>query len=366
MKISSCRIANRKVWRLDNDRVCLTLMEGGGHIAGLDFKDRPGINPFWVPVWKTIDPWTYRPADEKRYAARLLAAICGHNLCLGAFGEPSPEEARAGLGGHGEAPVVRWSVRRKTTTARRLELTYGCRLPIVEMDFERTVTLNRQSAVITVREAVTNLARRDVPFTLCEHVTLGPPFLERGVTLFDLSATRGHTFPGEFSDRQRLKSDTDFVWPEGPGVRGQTVDLRTISPKVKSSDFTTQLMDPRREHAWFSAVNPRLGLMIAYVWKRTDFPWLGNWEENFGRSTAPWNGKSLTRGMEFSNAPYPIGLRRSVSQGRLFGVPTYDWLPARGTRTMEFHILVQAIDSRCKGVASIRPSASAFEIELMV
>lgn len=366
MKISTEKLAGRKVWRMNNDRVSLTLMEGGGHISGLELKDRPGINPFWTPVWKTIEPWAYRPADEKRYAARLLAAICGHNLCLGAFGEPSTEEIRAGLGGHGEAPVVRWTVKKKSIRTRGISLTYGCRLPLVEMDFERTLTMNRNSAVITVCEKVKNLARRDVPFTMCEHVTLGPPFLERGVTLFDLSATRGHTFPGAFSEQQRLKADTDFVWPVGPGARGRPVDLRTINPAIKSSDFTTQLMDPRREHAWFSAVNPRQGLMIAYIWKRVDFPWLGNWEENLGRTSVPWNGKSLTRGMEFSNTPYPIGLRQSVSLGKLFGVSTYDWLPALGTRTMEYSIIAQPIDGRCKGVAGIRPSGSAFEIDLLV
>jgi hypothetical protein len=30
MKISAERLAGRKVWRMDNDRVGLTLMEGGG------------------------------------------------------------------------------------------------------------------------------------------------------------------------------------------------------------------------------------------------------------------------------------------------------------------------------------------------
>lgn len=366
MNISVEKRTGRKLWRMDNDRLSLDLMEGGGHIAGLELKDRPGVNPFWVPVWKTIDPWTYRPSDEKRYAARLLAAICGHNLCLGSFGEPSPEEARAGLGGHGEAPVVRWVLKKKTVSARGLSLTYGCRMPLVQMDLERTVTMHRNSAVVAVREKVKNLARRDVPFTMCEHVTLGPPFLDRGVTLFDMPATRSHTFPGVFGDSQRLKVDTDFVWPEGPGVRGRKVDMRQIDPTLKSSDFSTQLMDPRHEHAWFSAVNPRLGLLLAYVWKRADFPWVGNWEENFGRKSAPWNGKSLTRGMEFSNTPYPIGLRQSVSLGRLFGAPTYDWLPALGTRTLDFSIIAQPVDARCKGVAAIKPVGTAFEIDLMV
>lgn len=365
MKISSTETNGRKGWTLDNEAMTLTLTQGGGHIAGLQLKEGPRVNPFWAPIWKPVEPWAYRPAHNKKYAAKLLAAICGHNLCLGAFGEPSPEEVRAGLGGHGEAPVARWKVIRKKVSGSSLTFVFGCELPLVEMSFQRTITMKRGSSVIRVRESIRNLARRDVPFTMCEHVTFGPPFLERNVTVFDMNATRGHTFPGTFGDIQRLKANADFVWPDGPGSRSKTVDMRTIGTNPKrSSDFSTQLMDPKSEHAWFSAMNPRQGLLIAYVWKRSDFPWIGNWEENGARKSAPWNGRSLTRGMEFSNAPYPIGLRKSVTMGRLFGVPTYDWLPARSVKTMDYSIIARRVNPKCKGVASIKPLDTRFEMEL--
>jgi hypothetical protein len=341
-------------------------MKGGGHLAGLRLRGGPAVNPYWVPVWRTIEPWAYRPADAKRYGIRLLACISGHNLCLHEFGDPSPEEQRAGLGCHGEAPVARWRALRKRVTRAGLEFVCGCELPIAQMRFERAIAMRRDRRVIRIRETVTNLARRDAPFTMCEHATFGPPFLERGVTVFDMSATRGHTFPGVFSDRPRLKRDTPFLWPEGPGLRGP-VDLRLYETRFRSfSDFTTQLMDPRREDAWFSAVNPRLGLLVAYIWRRADFPWLGNWEENAARREAPWAGRSLTRGMEFANTPFPQSLRQAVDRARFQGQPTFRWLPARGHWTTSYSILAETVPAGCRGVGDVRAKGSGFAVDLLL
>ncbi len=355
MKIIPQTVGERKKWTLNNDAVTLAVMQGGGHFCALTINADPSLNPFWVPHWKTMEPWRFQ---RKRHAARyqipLLAGICGHNLCFAHFGDPSPEEAKAGLGTHGEAPVSRWKVERQSVSRRGLNFTYGCALPIAEMSLTRRILMPRGSHVIHVRETIRNLSRRDLPFGLCQHVTFGAPFLEPGVTRFDVSATRGHTFPGTFGAPQRLRSDTPFVWPEGPGKNGRPVDLRTLRKKP-NSDFTTQMMDPARDHAWFSALHPRRQLLVAYVWKRSDFPWLGNWEENRARHEMPWNGKTLARGMEFSSSPFPVGLRAAVATNRFQGQPTYRWLPARGTVHVDYALMIMRVNPDCKGVAEITP-----------
>ena len=366
MKITTRVAGGRKVWELDNDALTLSIMQGGGHLAGLELHAGPKVNPFWRPLWRTIEPWAYRAADAPRYGNKLLACISGHNLCLHEFGDPSPEEQRAGLVCHGEAPVARWRVLARSRSRRGLRFMCGCDLPIAQMRLERTFVMPRGSNVIQVQERVTNLARRDVPFTMCEHVTFGPPFLEPGVTVFDAPATKGHTFPGAFSDRPRMKPDTAFTWPAGPGLKG-TVDLRRYETQFRSfSDFTTQLMNPARAEAWFSAVNPRLGLLVAYVWRREDFPWLANWEELRGRAAKPWGGRSLTRGMEFANTPFPQGLRTAVDRGRFHGRPTFRWLPARGSWRTAYSILAERVPAGCAGVADIRTQGAGFSIDLML
>jgi hypothetical protein len=88
-------------------------------------------------------------------------------------------------------------------------------------------------------------------------------------------------------------------------------------------------MDHALPQAFFLAWNPAAKMMAGYVWRPADFPWLGIWEENFSRTTPPWNGKALTRGMEFGVSPMPESRRQMIDRGKLFGVPGYRWIPAR-------------------------------------
>lgn len=110
-----------------------------------------------------------------------------------------------------------------------------------------------------------------------------------------------------------------------PGVE----DMRVYTSAPVSGGFATHLMDPSRRTAFFVAWSPGSQAALGYLWRRSDFPWLGVWEENHSRSTPPWNRQTLTRGMEFGASPMPETRRRMVERGALFGVPAFRWIPAR-------------------------------------
>ena len=65
---------------------------------------------------------------------------------------------------------------------------------------------------------------------------------------------------------------------------------------------------------------------------------MGIWEENHSRTQAPWNGETFTRGMEFGVSPLPESRRAMIDRGRLFGVPTYRWIPARTKVAVQYWI----------------------------
>jgi len=367
MKVGTTVWKGREAWELDNDTVRLVVVKGGGNIASVTHRKRRSVNPLWEPVWGPVEPWNFKAAKHARLVdSKLLGCICGHNLCLGWFGGASPDEQKLGLGGHGEAPVARWKLLARRVTSRGVMLAVGCDLPATGMRVQRAITADRGSCVVRVRESVENVLKRDLPYTMCEHVTYGPPFLEKGVTTFDMCATKGHTYPGIFEPAQRMKSDTAFEWPHGPAKGRGKVNLRMIERKYRvSSDFSAQLMDKSRDDAWFAVVNPRIGLMSAYCWTRADFPWTGNWEENYGRKSAPWAGKSLTRGMEFANTPFPTGLRAAVNLGRFHGLPAFRWLPTRGKAAVEYAIITAPVPEGTKGVADIVPAGREFDVRLI-
>ncbi len=80
-----------------------------------------------------------------------------------------------------------------------------------------------------------------------------------------------------------------------------------------------------QDRAFFFAFSPRSSVLFGYVWNRADFPWLGIWEENHSRKQPPWNGETLTRGLEFGASPIPESRRKMIGRNNLFGVPAYRW-----------------------------------------
>jgi hypothetical protein len=269
--------------------------------------------------------------------ANLLAGIMGHNLCLDIFGGPSPEEAAAGLPVHGEASVVRYEI-----DDRDDGLIQRARLPLAGLQFERRLELHDRA--LRIREEVTNLSGTDRPIGWTEHVTLGPPFLEAGATEFRASATRSMVFEQVFGPADYLERGAVFEWPNAPRAGGGSVDLRVYNAAASSTAYTAHLMDPAREDAFFIAFSPRSRLAFGYVWRRADFPWMGIWEENHARPHAPWNRRTLTRGMEFGVSPMAESRREMIDRGRLFDTRTYRWIPARSQVAVEYWAVARAAD----------------------
>ncbi len=315
----------RHATQIENDMLRVTVLAGGGHIAEILDK-RSGVSPLWIPHWPTIEPGEYDPARHPEYGggadASLLAGIMGHNLCLDIFGGPSAEEAAAGLPVHGETSVAPFAI---DADGHRLRMEAV--LPSAQLRVTRHMTL--EDRTLHIREAVENLAASDRPVGWTEHVTLGPPFLEKGATEFRIAADRSMVFETTFGLADYLIPGREFKWPDAPHAGGGQVDMRRCSDLPSSSAYTVHRMDPARQDAAFLAFSPRHRLLLAYTWRRADFPWLGIWEENASRAAAPWNGRTLTCGLEFGVSPFPESRQRMIERGTLFGTPGFRWIPAR-------------------------------------
>jgi hypothetical protein len=330
----------RRAFSVENEHLRVTLLVEGGHIAEVLHK-KSGVNPVWTPHWDSIEPSTFDPLRHASYGGPadgpLLAGIMGHNLCLDIFGAPSEEEASAGLTAHGEASVVPYSIDAiDHTVVARAEF------PLAALTFERRLELRHTSVEVT--ETVTNAAGCDRPIGWTQHVTLGAPFLTHGTTEFRATATRSRVFDTSFGSADYLVVGADFDWPYAPRTGGGMVDLRRFSDADRSSAYTAHLLDRSRDDAFFVAFSPSARLAFGYVWRRRDFPWLGIWEENRSRTAPPWDGKEVTRGMEFGASPFPETRRQMIDRGRLFDEPTYRWIPARANVTVTYRIHAMTAD----------------------
>jgi hypothetical protein len=357
---------DRSGFRLRADWGYVSVLEGGGHICDLNLNACSGVNPLWRPPWATIDPFKYTRAKHARTYGeppdgRLLAGIAGHSLSFDHFGPPSPEEATAGLTTHGEAPALKWDVQ-KYAKSPKPYLQYGLTLPEARIRFSRKLTLDPRNPVIYCEEEAVNLSPYDRPISWNEHVTFGPPFLEAGVTWFDMPATRAKVCPASYSPRFSLQPDAEFTWPNAPTKERRQINLRT-TPTRRFGHYTAQLVNPELEIAFIAACNPRLKLLVVYAFQRADFPWVGNWEERYNRTAAPWRGKTFCRGLEFSTTPFAIPRRQTIEQGPLFGEPTYRWLPAKSKAQVRFLILLVEVPEAFRGVARVFVGKRRIDVE---
>jgi hypothetical protein len=303
---------------LSNDKVDLTILTHGGAMAEFFLRDRPErISPLWNPVRMA------REAGQKP----AFGSSLGHFVCVDGFGGVSPEERAAGLPGHGEAHVQPWEVRFSRKEGNTATLTFAVQLPLVQENFTRTLRVVDGESIVYVHSELESLVAFDRPAVWAEHATIGSPFLEPGVTVIDLSGKRSkvrpHTERPGRGMTDRLASDKDFTWPMAPLVAGGKVDIRAAPKELGIGGHTTTLMqDAARQYAWVTALHPGKRLLLGYVFKGSEFPWLQSWEHYPGPGL-------LARGLEFSTEPFDVPRREAVQLATMFEAPTYRWLPAK-------------------------------------
>jgi hypothetical protein len=101
-------------------------------------------------------------------------------------------------------------------------------------------------------------------------------------------------------------------------------------------DHTGCLFDTSRRLAFVTAINLEQRLMIGYLVRREEYPWLQEWMQY------PSN-LSLARGLEFGTQPFDVSRRQTVEMGKLFGQEAFRWLPAKskiGSRYIMFYTKV--------------------------
>jgi hypothetical protein len=167
-----------------------------------------------------------------------------------------------------------------------------------------------------------------------------------------MPATHSRVCPEAFSKQMLLQADANFQWPIAPAKEGGTLNLRT-SARGKYGHYTAHLLDPEIEHSFIAVGNPRLRLLVLYMFNRKDYPWVGNWEESYSRVHSPWRGREFCRGFEFSTTPFPIPRQETVANGDLFGESTYIWLPAKSQKKTRYMILMLQVSENFEGVAAV-------------
>ena len=76
-----------------------------------------------------------------------------------------------------------------------------------------------------------------------------------------------------------LSPDQAYDWPLAPLRSGGTRDL-SLYPEDRCMALATTLLEPDGEHAFIAVSNPKLGLLLVYVFPHEVFPWTTLWYEH--------------------------------------------------------------------------------------
>jgi hypothetical protein len=341
---AATQFTGRSAWTIDAPHLRVTVLKGGGHVAEIALKTPGAVNPLWVQNRPTMDPVNFVAArDAQRYggdaAAKLRSGLAGHSLCFPYWGNPSPSEERAGMTFHGETGVVDWSLLRSGDGW--LEL--AAELPESRTRFVRRLTVH--GTVVWFDETASNEAAWDRPVSWCEHVTMSAPFLERGVTTFAASATRGKPLDAGAGVQQ--------MWPRGR-ENGKEIDLASVRHATIGGEVNNYLVDPARAIGYFAAFNPKASLVFGYIFKRAEFHWLNVWES--------YTPEIFTRGMEISDTPVHGTARALISAPSLWDTPTFEWLDAKGSLHKQFAAFSTAVPRDFRGVQDVLVEGSRLKI----
>ncbi len=367
-RYSRGELHGRDAYFLENAKMRVAALRGAGHIGELRLKsDNPkaAINPMRVAHFKTIEPWEYDSAKhDSVYGGgtnkMLQSGYMGHLLNFPTFGGPSDSEAKNDLGNHGEALAREWKVDRTEVNDDAALLWYSAHLPKTQYSVGRVLTLPADETVLYIEEWVESLTDYDRPAMWVQHVTFGPPFVEPGKTVLDMSGTKGEVRRG--SEATNSLSSGPIQWPDGTDHTGKPVSLREMQTRPSAGTYFGVLMDPDRERSYFTMYNSDYNVLIGYIWKTKDFPWIGDWQENGRNKQLPWRGQVKARGMEFGTTPFGGTMQSVVSEGEMFQTPVYRWIGGRQRAEVRYVAFLMEIPDGFQGVDDVRTSGGKITV----
>ncbi|MCC6585624.1 MAG: hypothetical protein IT168_02795 [Bryobacterales bacterium] len=315
--------ANAEVVVLENSAARLGIDTLGGAIVDFQLKSI-GMNPF---TWKG-------DGDTAR-------GLSGHFICFDRWGAPSKSEIANGMPFHGEAPRIQWKVTGRTDDSLAMQV----HLPMANLDISRKVRLN--GAVALVEETVTNTGKLGRVYNLVQHPSIAPPFLDEA-TIVDANARKG------FSQSSPMPNPEEpaFAWPQA--IDGaKSVDIRRLTDN-HDPNVVSYVID--EEWGWTTALQPKNGLLLGYVWKTSEYPWFNAWRHVEA-------GKPAARGLEFGTTglhqPYPVLARK----GRIFGRPLFAFADAGESQTRSYAMFLAKVPSAMKGVTGVAKEGNGWVVK---
>jgi len=320
------------VVKMENKNIEILVNLQGGSYFDFHLKELP------------VNPINFRPTKPEEQI------FMGHFLCFDRWGPASEAEKANGFRHHGEVNTELWELLSAPRINNgRSTCSMMCKLPMANLQLTRKIELSADEPVFFVTEEIKNLNRNGRMFNIVQHVTIAPPFLDKS-TLFDNNTLQGFEDLGDGSLNQ---DETILKWPQA-NHNGENVNFRQFEvpwPGVSSFMFAQN-----DEYGWVTACNPGRNLMLGYIWKTEDYPWINFWR--YMENKVP-----MAYGMEFGTTglhePFPV----IAKKGKIFDRNIYAFIDANEVISKSFTAFLAKIPEDYKGVEKIEVRNSSFIIK---
>lgn len=315
--------------QLNNGLVSLSINTIGGAYTDFHFN-KSGINPL---SWKLTQ--NDMPANNKSGAP-----FQGQFLCLGRWGSPTPGEIKAGVPHNGEPSRDKWNVQ----SFDALNLKMSCEAPLDGLAITRTVEMDKKASVWQVEESVKNTFCVGRIYNIVQHATLGPPFLSSS-TIVNSNAGDGFLQEYCYPDPNKLA----YRWPLGI-IDSTKAPLNLESSKGKVNYVSTHIFDENIKYGWITAASPDQSLLIGYVWKTAEYPWLNVW--HYSKDGVP-----IAKGLEFGTTGIGKSYKELLESNTFFkGHASYEYIDATESKDKSYICFMIKIPKGFKKVEKIEVS----------
>lgn len=332
-------------WTLDNEHCSLQIDKVGGAIVSLLLTN------------KEVNPLNFILQESSKFHEDFY--FKGQFLCLGRWGDPTQGELSRGANKHGEFIRLPWDGV-KEENQLYLEVT-----SVLEgLSLSRKVELSNTSAIIKITDHVSNDHLLGRMYQIVQHPTIGGPFLNNN-TIVDCNASAGFDYAFK-----KYKCAITACWPYVYNPAGLKIKLD--KPSTPYSSVFPFIVNPEDEYGWVTAFSPDHNVLLGYIWKRKDYPWINHWlqwEENDPSSglkdLAPDEAKILYRGLEFGNTGVHKPFDKIISENlfKVLGEPTLNFLDAGETHSRVFYTFIHSPPVDFKGVENIHYLKNSLSIK---
>lgn len=290
-----------------------------------------GINPFQF-CW------------EEGAKGKSNVFFRGHFLCLGRWGDPSAGEAAQGHIKHGDFNRQLWNA---ALMERKLQMSAQSGLEGLQI--HREVELDNTAAIIQVKETVQNTLPVGRLYNMVQHPTLAAPFLDE-TTLVDCNAATGFDYAFETYNENAFST-----WPKVQTKEGGLINL--VNPNSAYNSVFSFVVNPADEWGWMTAYSPSHNLLLGYVWKRRNYPWIAHWL-HFEEGTLKY------RGLEFGTTGIHQPIQALWEQGQLnlLHQPTCCFIETGQKDVRSYTSFLLAVPNGFQGVEQVQLTAKDITI----